>query len=304
MSFESFMNWWSYGGDPQQSWLASDDSGQPAGCYQLFLPERENTAMAFGGLVVVPARRRAGAGTVLLSHCTGQARRAGRSRLASTGATRTRVRDNSAGASFAAAVGATTGLAEIVRTQEITADLLGRLAAVRADATRRAAGYELLSWRGPSPAEHAEQVALVSSAMSDAPRDADMEPETWDAARVRESERASVANGQRLYSVAARRQGTSELAALTQLTTYPGTPDWGSQGITVVRPQDRGCRLGVLVKIAMLDLVTAHEPGIRYVLTGNAESNAHLAAINEQLGYQVRDVYRSWELDLASGRWA
>jgi hypothetical protein len=50
----------------------------------------------------------------------------------------------------------------------------------------------------------------------------------------------------------------------------------------------------------MLDLLTRHEPGIRYILTGNAESNTHMAAINERLGYQVTDTYRSWELDLTT----
>jgi RimJ/RimL family protein N-acetyltransferase len=300
LSFEGFRNWWHHGDDRQQSWLARDESGQPVGCYQLSLPDRENRAIAFGGLFIALARRRAGAGTALLAHCAAQAKQAGRLRLASTGATRTKVRDGSAGAAFAAASGATTGLAEVIRIQEITPALLARLAAVRVEAEGHAAGYEFLSWAGPTPAAYLEQVARVSGAMSDAPRDSGVEPETLDAERIRAVEQSSAANGVRLYSVAARQSAGGEFAALTQLTTYAGTAGWASQGDTVVRPQDRGRRLGILIKIAMLHLISRHEPGLRYVLTGNAESNVHMAAINERLGYRVADVYRSWDLELGA----
>lgn len=148
VTFEGFRNWWFHGDDPQQSWLGRDDSGEAVGCYQLILPERENRVTAFGGLFVAPARRRVRVGTALLAHCVAQARQAGRVRLASTGATRTKIRENSAGATFAAAVGASIGLAEMIRIQEITADLIERLAVARAEAERYAVTYELLSWAG------------------------------------------------------------------------------------------------------------------------------------------------------------
>jgi hypothetical protein len=50
----------------------------------------------------------------------------------------------------------------------------------------------------------------------------------------------------------------------------------------------------------MLELLTEHDPGIRRILTGTAETNQHMTAINAQLGYQISDVYHSWELDLAT----
>jgi GNAT superfamily N-acetyltransferase/RimJ/RimL family protein N-acetyltransferase len=300
LTVEGFRDWWFHGDDPRQSWLARDDSGEPVGCYQLILPVRENRATAFGGLFVAPARRRAGTATALLAHCATQARQAGRVRLASTGATRTKIREDSAGAAFAAAVGASIGLAEMIRIQEITADLLERLASPRAEAERHAGMYELRSWAGLTPDADLEQVAQVSNAMSDAPRESGVEPEIMVAERVRAAELSVVAHGARLYSVAALRSATGEFAALTQVSTYAGTDGWASQGDTVVRPPDRGHRLGILVKIAMLDLVTRYEAGLRYIVTGNAESNVHMAAINERLGYRVADIYRSWELDLAA----
>jgi GNAT superfamily N-acetyltransferase len=301
LSFEGFRAWWAHGGGRQESWLASDDSGEPVGCYLLVLPEHENPTMAECGLAVGPARRRAGAGTALLAHCVGRATLAGRSRLTSTGATRTKVREGSPGAAFAAAVGAGTGQAELIMIQKVDADLPGQLASLLAGAEQRLADYELVSWLGACPDEHVDQFLRVSDAMSDAPRDAGVQPQRWDAARLRSTEAIAIGHGLRLYSTAARHRDTGEFAAITRITTEPGMPGWGIQQITAVLPAHRGNRLGIAVKVAMLALLTEHDPGIRRILTGTAESNQHMIAINAQLGYQVSDTYRSWELDLTTG---
>ncbi|MGH3258710.1 MAG: GNAT family N-acetyltransferase [Streptosporangiaceae bacterium] len=42
----------------------------------------------------------------------------------------------------------------------------------------------------------------------------------------------------------------------------------------------------LLVKLAMLDWLAEAEPGRRWIITGNAETNEHMIAINEALGYQ------------------
>lgn len=156
--------------------------------------------MAECGLIVAPARRRAGFGTALAAHCAGQARRAGRSRLTSTGAPRTKVRECSPGAAFAADAGARTGLAELIMTQDIDADLLARLTSLRASAEQRSAGYDLVSWLGVSPDEHIDQFARVSGAMSDAPRDAGVQPQQWDVTRIRNAEELAIGNDLRYYS--------------------------------------------------------------------------------------------------------
>jgi GNAT superfamily N-acetyltransferase len=301
LSPEGFTTWWAHGGGRQESWLASDDAGEPVGCYLLVLPEHENTTMAECGLVVTPARRRAGAGRALLVHCADRARLAGRSRLTSTGATRTKAREGSPGAAFAAAVGATAGQVELIMVQEIDSDLLVQLTRLLDRAERRSFGYELVSWFGGCPDEHVDQFLRVSDAMSDAPRDAGVQPQRWNAARLRDVEALAIGHGLCLYSTAARHRDTGEFAAVTRITTDPGIPGWGIQQITAVLPAHRGHGLGIAVKIAMLQLLTEHDPGIRRILTGTAESNQHMIAINVQLGYQISDTYRSWELDLATG---
>jgi GNAT superfamily N-acetyltransferase len=293
-AYDSFAGKWARGYDlaPRHTWLAMDDSGEPVGSYMLRLPDRENLATADCRLVVSPMRRRAGIGRALLAHCADQARQAGRSRLTCN------VRDDTPGAAFAAASGARGGIPEVVRMLTIDAELPARLARLRAAAAPFTAGYSLLSWLGATPPELLNQVVAVHAAMADAPRNDGMEPSAWPADRVRESERTMIEHQLTIYSVAARHDGTGDLAALTQMCTEADTPDWAFQQITAVRPDHRGHRLGLLVKIAMMDLLAAHEPAVRRIQTGNAGSNAHMIAINEQLGFTIAGVSRDWELDL------
>jgi RimJ/RimL family protein N-acetyltransferase len=134
--------------------------------------------------------------------------------------------------------------------------------------------------------------------MADAPRDAGVEPTVWDAERIRQVEQNAAASGLRYQTVIARHQATGEIAAQTDLCVDDGTPDWAFQMMTAVLPGHRGHRLGLLVKIANLELLMRTEPQVRRVFTGNAGSNEHMIEINEQLGFTIADVYRDWELDL------
>jgi GNAT superfamily N-acetyltransferase len=286
--------WWSggYDGSPRQAWLATDDNGTPVGCYLLVLPERENPDRASCSLTVAPAHRRSGAGTALLAHCADQARLAGRSRLAGE------AKDDSAGSAFAAAAGAQRGIGEVIRVLRIDADLPARLKALGEEARERAAGYSTLSWRGPIPDDLMADVVQVNAAMADAPHDEGVEPMRWDADRLRNMERVSALNGQQFHSVAARHDATGRLVAITQLATEPVVADWGYQQLTAVLPAHRGHRLGLLIKVAMLEQLAGWAPGVRSIITGNADANSYMISINVALGFEVASVYRDWTLDL------
>ena len=291
---ESFTGKWIHGFDecPQQAWLAGE-ADAPVGGYLLRLPEKENEARARCILIVAPAHRRRGIGTALLKHCAEQARRAGRSWL------RSDVRDDSAGAGFAAAIGARGGIAEVSRVLDLDSALPERLAILRSAAQPHAAGYTLMSWSGATPDSHIDRVVRLHNAMSDAPRDEGVDPVIWDADRVRKADQKGIESGLHSHSVVACHDASGEFAALTEIILDRGTPEWGFQGITVVLPKYRGHRLGLLVKIEMLGLLVGKAPEVRRIFTDNAGSNEHMIAINEQLGFQIKDVTRSWELDLA-----
>ena len=61
----------------------------------------------------------------------------------------------------------------------------------------------------------------------------------------------------------------------------------------------RGHRLGLLVKVAMLELLAEREPQLTRILTGNTDANEHMIAINAELGFSVLDEWRWFEADVA-----
>ena len=83
----------------------------------------------------------------------------------------------------------------------------------------------------------------------------------------------------------------------------PGQPQWGFQQLTAVVRTHRGHRLGLLVKTAMLELLATAEPQIEWIATGNAATNEHMIAVNEQLGYRVVEPgWRFYEIPVADIR--
>jgi GNAT superfamily N-acetyltransferase len=105
--------------------------------------------------------------------------------------------------------------------------------------------------------------ARLSAAMADAPTGAGVEPQKWDASRIRAFEQTLLDSGRQIYSVAARHDDTGCLAAITQVTIDPASPDWAQQGITAVLPEHRGHRLGLLTKTEMLELLIKRAPDVR-----------------------------------------
>jgi GNAT superfamily N-acetyltransferase len=297
MAYQTFAGWLAYGwtGLPRETWLSPGQAGEPGavGGYLLELPDRENKELGLLSIWVTPSRRRAGLGTALLRHAAGRARANGRSRL--DGETR----EDSPGYHFARATAGRPALTEIRRMLDVAAIPPGHLARLRAEAERAAAGYSLVGWEGPSPDEYIEQLVLLNEAMADAPRGPGEEPETWDADRVRAADERVAAQGLRHYSLAARHDATGALAGLTEVGVEPELPEWGHQEMTAVARPHRGHRLGLLLKVAMVERLARREPQIERFLTWNGESNRHMVAINESLGYRIVDRWTtSWTLSV------
>ena len=289
-----FSGWFAMGWTscPRETWLATADDGTPAAGYVLELPVKANKTRAKLIIFVDPARRRAGLGTALLRHAEGRAAEDGRALLAGE------TREGSPGSAFAVAAGARLGIMEVRRVLDLAGIPAGHMARLRDQAQQAARGYSLISWQGACPEEYLDQVAHVSNAMADAPHSPGYEEDQEDAERLRERERRADAQGLRVYSVAARHDGTGELAGLTALGVDSLQPDWGHQELTAVTGAHRGHRLGLLVKAAMLELLAGAEPGLERIITGNADANRYMIAINEELGFRALDQWPSWQLDV------
>jgi GNAT superfamily N-acetyltransferase/RimJ/RimL family protein N-acetyltransferase len=278
-----FGGWLTVGweGNPREVWLATDQ-GSAAGWFRLELPDKENLDQAWLDLMVHPAERRQGLGLALL--CQAAARAAAHGRSVLNGA----ARNASPGEAFARWVGAEPGLVDVQRVLDLGKLEKEKLARLRKLAEQAATAYTLVSWAGPVPDEFIEQAAVVYSAMNDAPRDAEIAAEEWDAQRVRERINDLRSRyGMHDYTVAARHDATGELAALTEMSVDPADPGWGHQIFTVVTQKHRGHRLGLKTKIAMLQWLATAEPQLERISTWNAQVNEHMIAVNEAIGYTI-----------------
>jgi len=156
------------------------------------------------------------------------------------------------------------------------------------EAASAAASYDLLRIVGRTPAELMDAVAEMTAAINDAPTDdLDIEDEVFSGERIEGFETAMLARGRRMYRVVARHRDTGELAGHTVVQVESGRPEIGHQGDTSVVRAHRGHRLGVLVKTEMLRWLADVEPHLASIDTWNAESNDHVIAVNDVLGYTV-----------------
>jgi len=253
----------------------------------LRLPLLDNRWSASLGVHVVPQARRLRHGSSMLAHLERLARAEGRTTLLAQApwpyADGPDPRGPAIG--FVQARGFDLALTDVQRqlALPVPSELLDRLAA---EAPVRAAGYRLRSWIGPVPHDLvAEWAALDATTDAEAPTgDLDIEPQSADTVVVRDREDARTRQG-RVSAHAVALAPDGRLAAYTEISvsTLPGGRTY--QLGTLVRHDDRGRRLGLAVKVACLRRLQDERPEVGRVITYNAESNAHMVAINDALGF-------------------
>ncbi len=273
--------------------------GTPVGYLEICLPQRDNLGNVYIEVHVLPTHRRRGVGRALHAHAVEQARALGRQRIIGVTASQSPAGDLP-GPAFAAATGAHPALAEWRSRLDVSAvdqALLDRLAK---DAWTYADGYRLVQWADRTPDDIVDDVAYLDGRlMGDAPSgDLQCEPENTDAAQIRAIETAIAARGRRSRHTGAVHVATGRLVAWTHLVLTGGQDRHAWQNITIVDPDHRGRRLGLIVKIENLAYARRHEPGLQVIDTYNAADNRHMIAINEAMGYRRVDGWTQWQLTL------
>ncbi|HEX4685976.1 MAG TPA: GNAT family N-acetyltransferase [Nocardioides sp.] len=142
--------------------------------------------------------------------------------------------------------------------------------------------YELERFRGACPDELLADMQVLREAINDAPEGG--EYEAFPPNRIRGYE-ASLARGRQTpYTIVARHRGTGEAAGITIVCVHELRPDIAAQEDTSVLAPHRGHRLGLRLKLAMLDWLRAERTDVASVDTWNVPGNAPMIAINDALG--------------------
>ena len=188
------------------------------------------------------------------------------------------------GAGFARRHGFREAMVEVMRRLDLPVE-----EAVLARLDPGLEGYTVRSWVGRVPDDLVEQWAVLDSSLTlEAPTgDLHVEAQVADVGAVRDGEELFAAQGRTPYrAVVLAPDGT--VVGYTEVVTTVHEPGRAYQWGTLVHRDHRGHRLGTALKVAALrrlqEEVSPAGP-VDHVITWNAQSNTHMVAVNEQLGF-------------------
>ncbi|WP_050671049.1 GNAT family N-acetyltransferase [Luteipulveratus halotolerans] len=265
------------------------DEGRVVGAALTWLPDEDNTWMVWTDLHVHPDFRGRGHGTALIERLAARTREEQRTTLL----TEFHVPGSAIEAHpyhrFAVARGFEPGWVENVRHMPLP--VLDEVLARHGDTAAEAAdaAYDVRVFSGGVPDEYVQGLVDLYNLLGvDAPTGVvEFEPEAQTPERVRDYWELQRKQGRTRLIALAIERSTGVVAAHSDLVVPPAPSTQVWQWGTFVHRDHRGHRLGMAVKIANLRRLQADFPGRTLVRTSNADNNAYMVAINEDLGFEI-----------------
>lgn len=275
--------------------LVARRAGVVAGAVGLEITRHENFHLARVDLRVLPEHRRHGVGTALVEAAERIAAAEGRTEMAAEDETPLRPDYVDCAEPFARRL----GFSVVQRTVRRCIDLPlepAHGAALRRDPRATPAGYSLVTFGNHWPDEYLDDRCELGRRMStDIPMgEQELDEQIWDAARVRALEASLAAQNRAKVTTAARHDASGRLVGFTEVAIPLGAPESSWQHDTLVMREHRGHGLGFAMKLANFFAVHERHPAVRRINTWNAQENAPMIAVNEDLGFRVEAHSTEW----------
>jgi GNAT superfamily N-acetyltransferase len=280
--------------------LVARRAGVAVGAVGLELTRHENHHLARVDVRVLPEQRRCGVGTALVETAERIAAAEGRTELAAKDEVPARPDYVDAAAPFARHLGFTVAQRMVRRRIDLPLDA-EHAEALRNDPRAMPSGYTLVTFANHWPDEDLDDRCELGRRMStDMPAGEQLlDEQIWDAARVRALEASVAAQNRAKVTTAARHDASGHLVAFTEVAIPLGAPESAWQHDTLVMREHRGHGLGFAMKLANCFAVHERHPAVRWVNTWNAEENAPMVAVNEDLGFRVEAHSTDWHRPIA-----
>jgi mycothiol synthase len=280
-------------------WIVWTSSAKIAGMGDMNLLDLpENKHLAQGGIYVHPGHRRQGIGKQLLKCVVDHALQDGRTILITEA-----FAGNPAGLDFAQKYGAEVGLAVTINQLKLVEVDHAMIRSWMRRAAERASGFHLEFWDGVYPEKDLEEISILMGAMNQAPRGSlDVNDIQYTPDILRQIDAQLQAIGAGRWTFVARELVTGHLAGLTDVMWQPSKPGIGNIANTGVLEQYRNLGLGRWLKAAMLEKVLIDKPEVKFIRTGNANMNAPMLKINQELGFRPYTASSVVQLNLEKAK--
>ena len=261
------------------------EDGTLLGLAYVWLPLLDNLDKAWLSVEVDPAHARRGLGTQLADAVVEVCRAEGRREVLAEVKIPFEERETHGYRRFAQRLGATFSNVEVVRYLDLPVPT-DRVEEWATRAAGRAAGYTIETHVDVVPDELVPSLCVLLGQLGvDAPTGAvDWEEEVMTPERFTHLRAELVAGGRTMIETVALTPERLVVAQTTLAVPTTGRTDVSQWG-TFVHREHRGHALGLAVKAAALRHLQTHHPDMRRIVTQNAETNDHMVAINELMGF-------------------
>jgi len=276
-----------------QFWTARAEDADIIAYGMVYYSLEDNLHMGQFGIYVTAPYRRKGLGKAFLSRIVKVAQAQNRRLLIAS--TNGRV---PAGEAFMTRMGARKGLTG--HTNQLAIAELDRALISRwiVRAKERAGGFEIGVWEGRYPEEEIDAIVNLHQLLNQQPfEDLEIEDFTFSAENIRQDENHLFARGNSRWTLFVREKSTGRFAGYTETYWNPNRPEIVNQGMTGVFPEYRNKGLGRWLKADMLERILKELPGAKFVRTGNADSNAPMIKINNELGFKPYIADSTWQVE-------
>jgi GNAT superfamily N-acetyltransferase len=278
-------------GEDHEIWGAFDGDTL-VGYLRIWIPLQDNTSKVHAEVQVHPDHRRRGAGAALVEQVVALAQARSRTEIVADLLAPADSTPEHPYRRFVAKHGFAEASQDSMRDLPlpVPAEYLDELASKARE--RWLGRYELASYLDGVP-EHLQQSLCDAANLVDAQAptgDIDFEPESVTPQRYRHELELERDQGTHRLTSVATDPSTGQVVAYTDLVVPGGSRRSVWQWGTLVRVEHRGYRLGLAVKVENLRQLQAEHPTREFVVTGNADANSWMVAINELLGFRVREI--------------
>jgi len=204
------------------------------------------------------------------------------------------------GAAFLAHIGAEAGLIGHVNRLDLHALDRERMQAWARQGEARAGGFQLQFFEGVPPDEWMDSYCkMMTHIMETQPSGTIQFPfQVITAPLVIAMFKMDEDAGRRFWTLAAVEQASRRIVGYTEVVFHPALPQLVYQGGTCVFTEFRNRGLGRWLKASMV-LRLVEEVGLaRWVITSNADVNASMLKINQEMGFQPAEANAFWQYRL------